>query len=74
MPFNDEKMRQPITRLEIADLSLSIMSALQATRWALEASRQQRDPSEDIENLASEIESFTRKWEEFTGWRPSNGG
>jgi hypothetical protein len=72
MAFDQEKMRQPITRLEIADLSLSIMGALQATRWALESIASKRDAGKDIASLAKEIDAFVEKWEQVTGWKSEN--
>ena len=68
MPFDHEKLKQPISRLDVAALLLPVMGALQASRTAIRAVSKGQDPKNDIADLTKQIDDLIQEWEEFCGW------
>src|SRR3546814_12746989 len=73
IPFDEKKIDRPMSRIEVAEVMLAVLGALQATRLALASIKRGDDPQENIDILAKEVEALNARWEDFTGWRPADG-
>src|SRR3546814_20478126 len=58
MPFDEKKIDSPMSRIEVAEVMLAVLGALQATRWALASIKRGDDPQENIDILAKEVEAL----------------
>src|SRR3546814_10223325 len=47
-----------MSRIEVAEVMLAVLGALQATRWALASIKRGDDPQENIDILAKEVEAL----------------
>ena len=71
MPFDTKKLQMSATRSDVADFMLSTMGSLLNIRWALDKLNGDGAVADEIAALKVEFEALSNKFNEYTGWEPS---
>lgn len=74
MPFNDEIMTKPVTRLALAPIFLATINALYQVRFALAKMQKGMDVTDEVANLEKVVDDLNKRFDAFTGWTPEDDG